>query len=331
MRQFLKDFVNTKLKLPGVVLSVFASIIQLTSLAFPTLPDYVRIIALIFFLSVVVYVLFEFFRFSAERIGDKLESLSYQISNEVTEKLIEKISPNDIEITQSEAESSFLFSARRYGIGYDVQEIKCIIDRDGSAEVQRSSTILAFSVINSIDTYLLVPESAIEGEQRTVGFLNIESLSPDRNVIITNKKNESQRQSVEISFAPPLRSGDEAQILMEEELPNGLFAIDLTQEQINQRKKPYDYFAWNINRPTRHLKLQIFIPDSYTPGIYQAEVYYASASGFPDERVQYEEQKRIQNPVRTIVDGRCILTLEVDYPMIGLIYMVRWNPKVGAS
>jgi hypothetical protein len=274
-------------------------------------------------------------------IEEKLETeheavnLLPNLFSDQTKQLIEKIGsillPEreqfEKDILTKRAEIAFDFSAKRYGIGYNVLDIECIINNDGSATIKRTSTILAYSTISTLDTYLLVPEPASSSQERDVGFLDIKSLSPDREVRVDKRNKDFQKSSFELLFAPSLEHGDECRFQMVEKIPSGTFAINLSMDELSLRKTSYDYFAWNINRPTRHLRMQVFIPESNSPDIYSSEVRYASASGVPFDKTQDEEQKRVRNPLRVIETGRCKLTLGVDYPMIGLIYMIRWEPK----
>jgi hypothetical protein len=124
---------------------------------------------------------------------------------------------------------------------------------------------------------------------------------------------------------------------MIEKVPAGAFAIDLTKEELMKRETPDDYFGWNINRPTQKLALHVYFPEDTKPQVYGILVRYASASGFPADRPQYEEQRNLDRPIMTGPEGdRFVLKLKVEYPMIGLIYILYWRPvekhrKVGIS
>ncbi|MCP4362133.1 MAG: hypothetical protein GY796_29345 [Chloroflexi bacterium] len=119
---------------------------------------------------------------------------------------------------------------------------------------------------------------------------------------------------------------------MKELLPSGLYAIDLSSDQLSMRTNPYDYAGWNISRPSKKLRLNAHFPEYYKPEIFNAQVRYVAASVFPSERIQHGEQKNISPKMILSPNGRhYIFNLEVDYPMTGLIYILRWQPVVHQS
>ena len=86
------------------------------------------------------------------------------------------------------------------------------------------------------------------------------------------------------------------------------------------------------NRPTRKLVLSIHFPDGLRPKPFDVEVRYASASpGIPSDQIQVKEQTRLQPSMEVPAPGRHVLELDVDYPMIGLIYLVWWRPLCDQS
>lgn len=227
------------------------------------------------------------------------------------------------------AEHTYQYISERYGIGYLSLDVQWNIKEDGSALLQRTIDTKAYSTVERLDTYLLVPEGDPVGNERHISHDIIESLDPDpdRNITLIDIKRELNKLSALIAISPPLNPGDTTKFRMKERLSTGLYAVNLSPSEVSQREKPYDYSGWTINRPTKKLSLQVFFPEGMKPKVYGAEVRYASASGFPSEQLQYEEQKRL-NKARLLgpEGGRYVLTLDVDYPMIGLIYILRWHP-----
>lgn len=224
----------------------------------------------------------------------------------------------------SSADQAYKYLALRYGAGYDSLEIKWSINEDGSALLQRIIEIESFSIIESLDTYLLIPES---DKDRKIKFGSVDSLSPRWNVTLSDIKSELGRGSALITISPPLKKEEKMRYSMVEQLPTGLYAINLTNEELSQRQLKYDYCGWNINRPTRKVSLQVEFPKYIKPEVFSAEVRYASTSGFPSSRSHHEESQRF-SPVLVLGPhgDRFILRLDIDYPMIGLIYILRWQP-----
>jgi len=226
-------------------------------------------------------------------------------------------------------ETSYKYLAERSGMGYDRLEVDCTIGPDGSALVRRKVTLEAYSEIGELDAFLLIPESQPPGEEaRKITAVGISSLSPGWSVSLADTFEALGSLYTVIKVAPPLSEGQSITYQMTEMLPPGLYAIGFTKEELAARKTPYDYFGWNINRPTRKLSLRVWFPEAVKPNVYSGEVRYASAApGFPSERLQHEEQKRLERPSLIGPEGgRYFLKLDVDYPMIGLIYILRWQP-----
>lgn len=226
------------------------------------------------------------------------------------------------------AELSFQYSARRYGVGYNLIDVECNIEKNGSAIVKRTVEVRSHSQLSDLDTFLLIPrDSSSSNESWTVGFSSIKSLTDGRIVTPGEVEEEFGRLSVTFNIAPPLFDEDSVTYEMVEELPKNFYAIGYTQEALENRQTRDDFFGWTINRPTKKLSLRISYPTGDEPQLYNGEVRFASASGFSAKRFQYEEQKRLR-PVLESWDGdRHVLKLEVDYPMTGLVYILRWTPE----
>jgi len=229
----------------------------------------------------------------------------------------------------SGAELAFRHYAKRYGISYHLMQVECSIREDGSALVQRRVTLEAYSEVSELDTFLVIPESARpRGKERDIDNVGIRSATPGWEVSPIRAFEESGRLYTEIPISPPLKEGQSITYELTEKLPPGLYAIGLSKKQLATRETPEDYFAWNISRPTRKLTLKVFFPEGVKPTVHGVEVRYASAAaGFPSKRSHYEEKKRLERPFLGDPEGgRYVLKLDVDYPMIGLVYFLNWQP-----
>ncbi len=229
---------------------------------------------------------------------------------------------------ESDAEKSYQYTSKGYGVGYRSLEVECTIRPDGSARVQRRMEVEAHSDIRQLDTFLLVPEQPPLGKKwEGMGFIDIESKTPNRDVSLIPFLQQDGKLSAWIGISPPLGEGESVTYELREQLPLKLYAIDLTEEEQAKRKTLDDYFGWTINRPTRKLSLKVYFPEGTKPKDYSPEVRYASAApGIPSELFQHEEQKRLEKlPLKGPEGNRYIFMLNVDYPMIGLIYILRWR------
>jgi len=229
---------------------------------------------------------------------------------------------------RTSAEAVYRYMARRYGVGYRRADIAVEIKDDGSGTYTRVIDLQAFSEIADLDTFLVIGEPSPPGESRIMDLIDVVSLSSGRDVSKKSKVSKDGTLSVLAAFAPQLDPGDSVAYRMSEALPAGLFAVNLTGEQLAQRATPYDYFGFTINRPTRSMSLRVMFPQGMRPLSYRVEVKRASAApGIPSPEIQVEEQRQLRKePLRRAPDGRWELTLDVDCPMTGLVYLWRWEP-----
>lgn len=223
---------------------------------------------------------------------------------------------------------TYAYFAKRYGMGYGQLEVKCVIRSDGSAKVWRRVEVEAHSSINMLDTFLMIQGPPRPSEKRDVALLNIKSLTKGQDVSVKFLEKQGQKLSVLIEISPGLNPGERITYQMKENLPPKLYAINLTEEEWAKRGAYYyNYFGWTINRPTRKLSLKVYFPESVSPKVYDHQVRYAAtAPDIPPEVFHYEEQERLPKPTLRVAGGRYHLTLDVDYPMIGLIYILAWWP-----
>ena len=229
---------------------------------------------------------------------------------------------------RDDARRTYQYTAKRYGFGYDAMHVECIIQANGSAIVQRTVTVHAYSELRELDTFLLIPEAPPPGQNREIEFVTIKSLTEGVDVNLSDLEERFGRLSAVTVIAPPLGEGDALSFQTIEQLPQKLYAIGLTPQDLGARETPEDYFGWTVNRPTRKLTIEVFFPENVKrPKGYGALVRYDSPAGIPLKRIQHEEQKRIHKPSLTEQPGgRHLLQLEMEYPMIGLIYILHWRP-----
>jgi hypothetical protein len=231
--------------------------------------------------------------------------------------------------SQCRPEVIYFCMSQSYGVGYDEMRVSCNISSDGSAIVQRTVRVKAYSHIGELDTFLLTPEPEPPNTpRRDFGFLAIRSLTKEREVDLVRPKDQPGSRSCIVRISEPLEKGQELTYELVEKVPSGLYAMNLTEEVLRSRTTPYDYFGWNINRPTAKLSLDVSFPSNIKPEVYDREVRFASTSpGLPSETRQLEQEGSLDRPdLLNPKRDNWQLRLEIDYPMIGLIYVVRWQP-----
>ncbi|MFN2164825.1 MAG: hypothetical protein ACK2U9_01015 [Anaerolineae bacterium] len=227
------------------------------------------------------------------------------------------------------------FAATRYGIGYGKIDVQCVIERDGSIRVIRQVIVEAYSEIESLDTFLVLRDLPDEVEDWDVDRIRIRSLRPLHTVTLRNPTSDGRKLSVELVISPQLTAGQSMEYELQERIAEPVIKLGISKTEQDERRDHgrFDYFGWTINRPTRHLTLRVYFPPEVEPAVYGNEVRYAPAApGISSTRTHHVERQRLDSPsLEDCAGGRRCLTLEVPYPMVGLIYLLRWLPPLALS
>lgn len=316
------------------LIAFLASLLQLLAFALPELPEFIKYIT---WASLGIVIIYAFYFFIISFGPVYFNTLMSRLATELTNQLLVKFVPKLEELQKASLakkpieDQSYEYYAKKYGFGYDLIEVDCFINHDGSAIVQRKIQVTAFANLSELDTFLLVPEAHPQGDPRDISFGTIRSLTDGWTVTLGNIREEFGRSSASIVIAPSLNSEQSIIYEMIEQLPANLYAINLPLDEVEKRQTPYDYFGWNINRPTGKFCLRVHFPgfpNPFLPKIHSAEVRYASASGFPSINKHHQETSNLRGPFMKESDGgRHVYTLNISYPVIGLIYSLRWQPK----
>jgi len=221
-------------------------------------------------------------------------------------------------------EAAFRFHAMRYGMGHRSLDVCCFIQEDGSAIVRRRAIIEAYAELSQLDTFLVIPEESPPGEkERKLAYKSLRSLTAGRSISLIHTPGEARALSLVMAISPPLNKGETLEYILEEYTHDKVYAVDITMEELLKRASPYDYFGWNVTRPTQRLSLKVIFPDGVRPSEYAVEVRYASAGpSLVSERKQVEEQNRLEQPVLEREGDSYVVKLNVDYPMTGLVYLL---------
>lgn len=319
----IKDFFDSAWNKLISSLFLLAAILQIVAFAFPERQDSIRLASILGLIGFGSYIsLFFVNKFYQQQQAHVIEKIVEARLNKLEDSPLNKkhTETNDI------AALAYKYFAGRYGMGNRSIEVQWAIRDDGSASLVRMIDLEAYSQVTTLETYLAIPEKSTSGSIRDIGLEDIESEPPFREVKATKVEQHSNRLSVSLSIDPPLRKGDLLKYKMQENLAKKLYSIELTAEQQKLREKQYDYSGWNINLPTKKIVLKVFIPTKAKPKEFWAEVRYASTAGFPANRIQLEETERLPKPSFSFEGELFVLKLEVDYPMLGLIYLLAWEP-----
>lgn len=232
-------------------------------------------------------------------------------------------------------ESVFTLMTRRYGIGYTSLEIDCVINNDGSATVTRTVELIAESDITQLDTVLFILTE--KDGYWDIKNLRVKSTETKHEVTASSELQDRNKQSVKISFSPPLRPKDVAGYSLVEKLPAEFYSFAHSDEELKTLRKYdqlfgyNDYFGWHINRPTKKFIVRVFLPENWKTQQFESKVLHATASAFPSSSEQREENRRLDFGLFGPEVNRYYLELSIDYPMIGLIYLISWQPIFSES
>lgn len=226
------------------------------------------------------------------------------------------------------AEDYYQYMADRYGAGYRELRVDCKIAPDGSASIERTVKFEAFTELEELETYLLIAAPPPEDSQLRPEPVKIESLSRNRSVTPTYSFRQERKITAKLHFKPALRRGEVADFRIIESIPSSQFAIGRTAEDLRGRREPFDYFGWNINRPTHDLLMRVSFPEGELPEVRWVEVAFASTAGLSSGIEQSEERRRTGELEELEPEfGQHVLRLRVPFPMIGLVYIIKWEPK----
>jgi hypothetical protein len=231
-------------------------------------------------------------------------------------------------------EVAYVFNSRLYGRAYEELIVHCTIRKDGSAAFRREAELIAHSTVNDVDIYMVLPE-ALQNDKEQLQLAGAASLTdfvqvtgkpttgtPTRpvNIVMKEKWSSSGQLYLVMSFSPELSSGQRVRYQVIEESMPGLYAVTGQEE----RKMPYDYFAWDITNPTKKLEMKVFFPEGVRPQSFGADVWHALGQGMSTQGIECDRVKEFLIERREGVFQTLVFT--VPYPIIGLTYVVRWIP-----
>ena len=220
--------------------------------------------------------------------------------------------------------SAYQFNAKLYGLGYESLKIAALLNRDGSMTITRQIRLKAFTDgVSKIDHYMFAREAPRQGQAiqaRIIGRKS-ESITPQ----LTIEHQSSDRFMGVVTFPHSLKRGDVVEYPYEETLPPGSFA--LTKRELEERRMPFEFVAWDIVRPTKNFTLKVRMtpetpienPDhdawfGQTRSSHEKE-YRDTHGGWNDDQSE---------PSRELI-------LDVPQPILGLTYAIKWTPAAQAQ
>jgi hypothetical protein len=210
-----------------------------------------------------------------------------------------------------------------YGFGYEDLAAHCTIRSDGSAAFRREVQLRAQSPVHKLEVYMLLPEASEDGES-VVNLDSVTSLTRFKRIEHEVTRSSSGNIYLTLNIIPGVTPDDP---LFEYEVSEhgsaGLYALHGEKD----RKMDYDYFAWDISRPTRKLRMKVLFPEGVQPLRSYHDVWHALGQA---ESTFEQEHDRVKELLKEGKEGAFYtLTFEVPYPILGLTYVICWRPPKG--
>lgn len=221
---------------------------------------------------------------------------------------------------QDSDEKLYDYWAKRLGYGFESLKVECSIEAGGVVGVTREVTVTARDEVREIATILPIPEIPTEGNSSSVSPPHATSLTPDWNVslIPTYDRDKPEISSALLTLAPELMAGKTMRCQLVHAYKTNWPPLSMAKAG----KFAYDYFCWNIDQyATKQLSLRVYFPYGHAePSYFGREVLSIGS-----DRPQTEEQKRLDVCKLTFEGGRYLLSLDIKYPMPGLLYVIKWR------
>jgi hypothetical protein len=206
-------------------------------------------------------------------------------------------------------------------MGYENSIGQCTIHLDGSGTFRREIKLRAYAVVPELNYYTTLPEKPERGD--FVDYGSVRSLDsrwkfePERSI------DTGSRIEVRNRIVPPLLPGES---LSYEGVENVRELYAMPPVDMGSRLMGFDYYARDINCPTRRLAIEVLFPTGVEPIDPWSEVWYAvglSRVPHPDEARRVEESLNKRR-----LGEHYVLSLEVEFPVLGLTYVVAWRPDL---
>lgn len=224
--------------------------------------------------------------------------------------------------TIKDNKNCFIFNYHCYGLFKELENVRYILKDDGSMYIENKMTI-----VPTTENLYSIEErcKSSQFDNRDVS-LDIHSKGSSKtkisNSLIVNGISE---KIWKIKFVPSLDKNKPFTFILKEELPKNTFSM--TKESLPVHLK-YEYVSHQVRYPTEVLNMELLFPEKLVPIDYEPDVWFGDG-GLSNSN----ELARILNKNDTtaifeddsIDDGRILLRLKIEFPILGLMYVIHWN------
>jgi len=216
-------------------------------------------------------------------------------------------------------EMAYAINSQRHGMSYEDLIVHAAVQGDdGSLLIRREMLVRAHSLREELDHYILYPEVSRQ-RQSSTDLPQIQVLDNSFKTISVKEEDVSpDKIGRTFRISPPLRPGECIRYqVIEPSIPQ---LYDPTVREMNLSE--YDYFAWDIGRPTRRLELKVLFPLEVGPTDCELDVWYAAGHSCSRVDVEFERVKGLLQQRRN--GDSLTWTVEVPHPVLGLTYVIKW-------
>jgi hypothetical protein len=256
------------------------------------------------------------FPFAAQVIGGQI---THQIDRAIERRVVQ---PKSIEpIGEVKDEIAYVFNSQRYGMSYEDLVAHCTILDDGSASFRREMDLRAHTQVAEVSHFMLLPEASRNGEDlELISIKRLPPFVPLRTLTWQVTELSSGKISLTVSISPSLQIGNGFRYEIVEKSPPSLYAVTGLEE----RRVPYDYFAWDINRPTKRLEMKVLFPEGIQPPAFESDVWYAVGQSRSRHDQEFNRLSALLKPAQEGI--YYALMAVIPYPLLGLTYAIKWTP-----
>lgn len=200
------------------------------------------------------------------------------------------------------------------------------IANDFSAKIFYQSRIKAIAPrVDGMEHFASVPSrpAGLEGVLVTEAEERREGHTQIRPVIARQTANDC---FFVLNFVPPLRRGQEIMYSYRQNFPAQTFIT--SADELAARRLDFDYSTDMIPYPTERLVSTVVFPHGFIPQWVRYDVWMGKAFvRHVSEYVRLETLGAFESGYTA--DNRLYMKLDVQYPVRGLIYVLRWMPPGG--
>ena len=183
--------------------------------------------------------------------GNKVRAIEEPIREKFRQEALAKAETGDEDYLY------YAISALKHGLGYELQRININILPNGSAHLVGEFTLLATTLLPTVDAYL----QTVPGTQSGVHFRGAKSLTPK--YVLTPRHFDDEKvyekvSRLEITIDPPMQPGDQFTYQWWADASELTFAT--TPEQLRLSGWDFEYASWQIIAPMRRLEIHVSVP-----------------------------------------------------------------------